>query len=351
MPTKIVNIPYGKKNPYQDMMYSACGPEFSLTAPRNAPLSEFAKADFQPENGIIHIHWDDRLFPEPEFGRPETSFHAARIGLKQYQANGGRLIWTIHNQFAHSEEGETIHFRENRRQLAQIVDLIHVHTPHAGQHMVSEYGADPDKLRLIPHPSYLSVYEPAVQTLQRPMAIRDHTRFLTFGTMRSSRELDRLQHASKKLTNRGYEFHLSVVGRVFPSGRRLMRRMQANPNISVVPDRIPDDKIPSVFSQAHAYMLPSTTTFTSGTAMLAQTFGLPIIGPDIEPHKQTTPEACHDLLYPVENPRGLIRTMIRVIGMSEEELAEKRQACLDFAEKRHPDRVSNDLKRALSELV
>ncbi|MBO9445590.1 glycosyltransferase family 4 protein [Ruegeria sp. R14_0] len=351
MPTNVVNIPYGTKNPYQNMMYSACAPEFNLSGPRTVLFSEFAQPEFQAENEIIHIHWDDRLFGNPESEEENTIFPIAFDRLRQFQANGGRIIWTIHNKFAHAAADQSAIFCESRRQLAQLVDLVHVHTPNAKHHMISEYGTNPDKLRLIPHPSYLGVYEPAEHTLNRPLPLRDTTRLLTFGAMRGSRELDRLQQATQKLTNRGYEFHLSVVGRVFRSGRRLARRIQRNPNNTVVADRIPDEEVAHVFSQAHAYVLPSTTTFTSGTAMLAQTFGLPLIGPDIDPHKQTTPEACHDLLYPAQNPRGLIRMLMRVIAMSDAELIEKRKACFEFAIAREPARISNDLKMALSELL
>ncbi len=352
MPTKVVNIPYGKMNPYQDMMYSACEPEIDLNPVQTVDFDQYARPEFQAENGVIHIHWDDRLFRDVsgDIDHSDPLFSKARDSLKIFRQNGGRIIWTIHNQIAHSHRGTSDRFIENRRQLADLVDLIHVHTPHAKSHVIEEYQADPDKIRLIPHPSYLGVYESVQSTLQRAMEPRNATRFLTFGAMRGNRELDRLQTAAKKLTNRGREFHLSVVGRAPRASQRLIRRMQTNPNITVVSSRIPDEEIPSVFSQAHVYVLPSTTTFTSGTAMLAQSFGLPIIAPDIEPHRQTTPESCHDLLYSAQNPRGLIRMMMRVMEMSDDELDEKRRACFEFALERDPAHISRELKHVLLEM-
>ncbi len=350
MPTNVANIPFGTKNPYQKMMYSACGPEFNLTTSKNVEFSEFAHPDFQEENRILHLHWDDRLFRES--GEDDAlKFQQVRAHLDRFKQNGGRLIWTIHNQQAHSHGDANDLFSENRRALTKMADLIHVHTPHAWAYMISEYGAESEKLRLIPHPSYLGVYEHAEVSMARPLAPRQITRFLTFGAMRGNRELERLHLAARKLTNRGHAFHVSIAGRVFRKGRRLARRLDGIANVSVIADRIPDSEIPQLFSQAHVYVLPSTTTFTSGTAMLAQTFGLPIIGPDIEAHKQTTPEACHDLLYPAQNPRGLIRMMMRMMEMSDAELNEKRLACFEFAVQRDPMRVSGLLKNALSELV
>ncbi|WP_170467102.1 glycosyltransferase family 4 protein [Ruegeria arenilitoris] len=353
MPTKVVNISFSNQNPYQRMMYSACRPEYELVPARNEDILRFAEPEFQAEHKIAHLHWDDRLFrASRKRGESQhTVFLNGRDSLIRFKDAGGRIIWTIHNRHAHAKGAQSDNFGDYRLQLAELADLIHVHTPNAEQHMIEEYGVDPDKIRLIPHPSYLGVYEPSDRTLNRRMAPRDVTRFLTFGAMRGNREIDRVEHATKKLTTRGYAFHFSVVGRVFSGGRRIARRMQANPNVSVVPERIMDSDIPQVFSTAHVYVLPSTTTFTSGTAMLAQAFGLPIIAPDIESHRQTTPEACHDLLYSTENPRALIRMMQHVMKLPDEELAKKRKACFDFAIEREPAHLSKELKSALSEFL
>lgn len=352
MQTRVLNIPYGTKNPYQNMMYSACEPEFSLAAMKQLNFAEIAKPEFQTEHGILHIQWDDRLFPIKDGEDPANNalFQDAVSGLELYKSNGGRVIWTIHNRTAHSAREGNDGFHAARRKLAELVDMIHVHTPNARQHMIAQYDAEPNKICLIPHPSYLGVYESAEITLARLMQPRDQTHFLTFGAMRGNRELDRLHFAIRKLTNRGFDFHMSVVGRVFRPSRRLVRRLDAISNVTVIGERVEDEAIPSVFSQAHAYVLPSTQTFTSGTAMLAMTFGLPVVAPDIEPHRQTTPDSCHDLLYPAQNPRGLIRMMMKVMEMSDSELAEKRRACFEFAQERAPERISRKLAEALTVL-
>ncbi|WP_171208966.1 MULTISPECIES: glycosyltransferase family 4 protein [unclassified Ruegeria] len=350
MPTKALNIPYGTKNPYQNMMYSACGPAFSLAAMNPIDFSVFAEPEFQAEHGIIHIQWDDRLFPVSSETGNNPNFAKAVDGLNQFKENGGKIIWTIHNRAAHATPEGSEAFHAMRRKLSELVHLIHVHTAHARAHMITNYATPPEKIRVIPHPSYLGVYESAATTLARPLSNRDQTRFLTFGTMRGNRELDKLHVAAAKLTHRGYDFHLSVVGRVFRSGRRMARRLAAIPNVQVIDRRVEDDEIPQLFSQAHAYVLPSTQTFTSGTAMLAQTYGLPLIAPDIEPHQQTIPDDCRDLLYPAQNDRGLIRMMRRVMQMSDLELNQKRKICFDFAQMRKPVHMSELLTTALEDL-
>ncbi len=352
-PTKVANIPFGTGNPYQHMMYQKCGPEFILRGARNGEFATFGQPEFRKQHGIVHLHWDDRLFQSKD-GLADSHilrFQIAHDNLSQFQDNGGRVIWTIHNQVAHSNPGEIELFRASRIQLTKLVDLIHVHTPHAKKHMIKEYNADPKKIRLIPHPSYLDVYEDSQITLNRPLPARNKTRFLTFGTMRGGRELNILHAAVAKLSRRGYDFRLHVAGKVFPANRRVIRQLQSVDTVDVTDTRIPNEDIPEVFAQAHAYVLPSAQTFTSGTAMLALSFGLPIIAPDTAAHRDTTPEACHDLLYQPHNARGLIRMLRHVMQMTDQELSEKRQACFDFATARHPENVSQMLANTLKELV
>ncbi|WP_051927649.1 glycosyltransferase family 4 protein [Ruegeria halocynthiae] len=353
IPTKIVNVPYGVQNPYQNMMYSACKPEFILTSGKKMSFTEFAAPAFQTEHGCVHIHWDDRLFSLGDHATEDQKilFQQATESLRQYKINGGRILWTIHNRHAHSGTGVSESFREGRRQLAELVDIIHVHTPHAMQHMIDTYQADPEKMRLIPHPSYLGVYEDTLTTLDRAFPTRDKTRFLTFGTMRGSRELDKLHVAAAKLSRRDYDFHVHVAGKVFPASRRVIRGLQNIDAVTVTGTRIPNEDIPKVFAQAHAYILPSTQTFTSGTAMLALSFGLPIIAPDTAAHRGTTPESCHDLLYQPHHTKGLIRMIRHVIQMTDEELSERRQACFDFAQARAPHVISGQLKRVFEDMI
>jgi beta-1,4-mannosyltransferase len=129
----------------------------------------------------------------------------------------------------------------------------------------------------------------------------------------------------------------------------MLRLLNTNPNIDLRTDRIPDEEIPEIFGASHVFLAPYQSMFTSGSVMLALTFGLPIIGPNIRELRETTPEACHDLLYDPASPRGLIRSMLQFIEMSDTDLRKVRMACFEFAKERGPDICSAEIAKLLTQ--
>ncbi|WP_419739263.1 hypothetical protein [Ruegeria sp.] len=117
--------------------------------------------------------------------------------------------------------------------------------------MISEYGADASRIHVISHPSYLGSYESQDITLARPMPDRSPNEFLFFGMFRGEKGAERIRDAAAKLTKRDYDDRLNMYGKAFSSQRRLLRRLGWNENISLGTDRIPDEEIPQVFSNAH----------------------------------------------------------------------------------------------------
>ncbi len=100
--------------------------------------------------------------------------HKAELSIDSYRAQGGRLVWTIHNarpQKVINLDG----FLQARQSLVKRADAIHVHAPHARDHMISEYRDDPSRIHVISHPSYLRSHEPQNITLARPMPVRSPT--------------------------------------------------------------------------------------------------------------------------------------------------------------------------------
>jgi len=124
------------------------------------------------------------------------------------------------------------------------------------------------------------------------------------------------------------------------------------PNANLSGEAIADDEIPALFGKSHFYLAPFNDLFTSGTVMLALSYGLPVIGPNTPEMRETTPKACHDMLYTNDdNPRRLMQWMLNAMDMPKEELAHKRQACFEFAQSRSPLAMSKILGRAIGSLA
>jgi len=349
--TRVVNIPCVRANPYQELLYRHAAPRYGLAAGDKAMLADPEGPLARGEARLLHLHWDDRIFGRGDDVAANRR-HARRVldTLAAFRRAGGGILWTIHNRRAHHEiDGATFH--EARAALCDLAHVIHVHAPHAAAHMVETYGADPARIRVIAHPSYLGAYEPAAVTLSRPMPAGGPRDFLFFGTFRKEKGADALLGAARIMTRHGAAYRLRMIGRAFGGSRRLLRRFGDNPDVETRTDRVPDAEIPGIFAAAHAFPAPYSSLFTSGSAMLAQTYGLPVIGPDIRELRETVPEANHALLYDPAAPRGLVRMMKRVAAMPEAVLQRHRDACFAFARARAPEAIGPRVAAALDEIA
>lgn len=341
---KILCLPSAGNNPYQSLLYCEASKTAEIDYAGPGGLSNLNADDYES----VHLHWDDRIFGRGETAEDNQELLRESVDiLTAFKANGGRIIWTIHNRVPHkARDLET--FEEGRRQLSKLADVIHVHADHAADYMINTYGTARDKIAVIPHPSYLGSYEPDKTTLNRELAQSEAAQFLFFGMFRGDKGVHEIREVAGKLTKRGYDYKLRMYGKAFGSQARLIRLLEANPNIDLRTDRIPDEEVPEIFGTSHVFLAPYRSLFTSGSVMLALTFGLPIIGPNVRELRETTPEECHELLYDPDSPRGLIRSMIAFTALNHTEIQTYRKACLDFAKARAPEIIGKDISKALN---
>ncbi|WP_322890242.1 MULTISPECIES: glycosyltransferase family 4 protein [unclassified Yoonia] len=329
-------------------MYGPAGPYVPLAGAKD--LGQLAQYAAGQNNPVLHLHWDDRMFGRDD--EPDANqTHAQTLvnHLTAFKHAGGKIFWTIHNKRAHFErDAET--FAWGRGQLCALADLVHVHALHAARHMIEDWGVAPEKIRIIRHPSYLGAYEPAEVTLARPLPPSPTRRFVFFGTMRGNKGIALLPEAIARLAKHRPDFDLLIAGKTM---RRAMRRMQPMidlPQVSVRDGFIPDADVPAIFAAGQVFLAPFGDFFTSGSVMLAQTFGLPVIGPDREEMRAITPPANHDLLYDGQRPKPLVQMMKRLIDMPDDELQERREICLQFAVQTRSERICEAFTQTMRSL-
>ena len=286
--TKMLCLPSAGGNPYQSLLYSRLPETIDIEFAGPGDLNRLTESGFD----IVHIHWDDRIFGRAADAiANETHLRQSLKTLRSFKNAGGRIVWTIHNDAPHKAR-HTPTFEKGRRALSELADVIHVHAEHAADHMVSDYGTPKRKIRVVPHPSYLGAYEPAKATLARRLN-KDKTRqFLFFGMFRGPKGVHAIQDVAGKLTKRGVPFHVRMDGKAFSSQARLLRRLDANPNVDLRTNRIPDEEIPEIFGASQVFLAPYQSMFTSGSVMLALTFGLPIIGPSLRELRDSLRDVC-----------------------------------------------------------
>lgn len=300
-------------NPYQTLLYSAIQARYELAKGTPEEALDILKRDGR---GIFHIQWE-----ESSLIHCDTRYTARRAReryirqLEEYRTAGGKIIWTVHNLMPH-ELKYTDTFMTFRRQLASIADRILVHNSYSIEVLERQAGLmDRDKIRVLPHPSYLGVYEPIERTLaQEKNKPLNPDALLFFGKVRTYKGVSNmLRNLPQSFTDQhGIKLHIRGQPlRAESEEREIKAQIQSRTDLVCNLRRVPSSDIAALFRSVGAIVLPYTRFLTSGVAVLGLTLGVPVVAPDTSQMRELFPAAAHDLLF---NPRSVLDFRRSVLG-------------------------------------
>ena len=171
-----------------------------------------------------------------------------------------------------------------RQQIADRADAIHVMCDATADLVSATYTLPADKVRVIPHPSYIDVYPNLVtqSAARADLGLRpEHKVVAFFGGIRPYKGIDVLLDVFEEVAQIAPETRLLVVG---PPGRfaeveDLQDRCEANPSILATFNRVAGADVQVFLNAADAVVLPHRSVLNSGSVMLAFSFGRPVIAP------------------------------------------------------------------------
>lgn len=307
---------YRRSNPYQSLLYAAL-------PSRRAVFEDLAAAHARLRrkgNGIFHLHWTAPLFKG--IWTEETFYEHAKAYLEQltaYQADGGRILWTIHNVLPHVrlfKEAE-IWFRA---QLAEVVDRIHVHDAAAIDQITKFFPLPEDKITVAAHGHMIGAYRArSLRNLLKPGLTRK--RLGLFGAEPVAAVIGQLR------ANKGIEDFLTAVpdapvqallaGRVTP--KKAFTDFTARCEKLGIAYRdgfIPSDQMTTVFGLADMIVLPYREVLTSGSLVLALSMGKPVILPDLPSFEPLKDKPFADFYRP-GTPETMTAALSRMAAQSD----------------------------------
>ena len=331
---------YRKDNPYQQLLADGLanlGVEvnFSQGYRRGLPLWRAWRT--RPGRQVLHLHWlSPYLRGNGIVARIAYSLRML-IDVGLIRASGGSVVWTIHNRISHESRWPRLE-RWLQRRLARAVDGIVVHSHAALAELRRDMPLPADKTRVIPHGHYRTVYGPPIdpQSARAALRIPNAGRFyLCFGMLRPYKGIERLIEDWQKAVSRGSGDTLMIAGKSLDENFAARLRMLAAgcDSVRIHNGFVPDSDVPIYFSAADLVVLPFSRILTSGSLLLAMSYGKPVIAPRFAGIAETMGDA-DDLLYDPEDPKGLERSIGRSTFLPLRALQEKtRQVCdrLDWA--------------------
>lgn len=267
---------------------------------------------------LLHVHWLSFLYFDPA-SRART---AARLGklhalLSLAKARGARILWTVHNLYPHDGGSQTLAHRVGRRIIVRHADTVLVHGASAAVIVARELGVPLSRLRVGHHGHWIGRYpnDAGRDRCRRELAIPVETfLYLFLGRCRPYKGLESLIQAFAAVPAPS---RLMIAGKF--SSQHYLSEVRALAGqargVEIVAQSVPDERLQVYLNAADCVVLPYRAVLTSGAAMLAQSFGRPVVAPDLGSLRDHVAPAC-GVLYPADDPQGLSRALVEVRSRS-----------------------------------
>lgn len=293
-----------RDNPYCELLYRHVA-ALGVPVAGDARLEPGWLARRRDEVGVLHLHWPEFYYRNPDGSVSARSLGAFVAGVVSALRLGYRIVWTVHNARPHEPR------RADRLVRALLLRACApvVHCEAARRSL----GAAAARATVIPHGSYAGWYRDEVSRDDARARLglpADARVLLAFGQIRPYKALAPLLHAVRALHRP--DVHLVIAGR--PSdpttGDQLERLVGelADPRLHLHLGHVPDDEVQLYFRACDLVVLPYRRILTSGAAVLALTFGRGLVVPRLGCLAELEDDGCA-LTFDAADDRSLAATL------------------------------------------
>jgi len=311
--------PHYRSNPYQRLLYAKAGREVEFcVGPIEAAL-RIVREGKQPGQMTFHLHWLNFLFVDAD-SQADAKARVAEFlkHVKQFKAHGGRLIWTIHNTLSHDMPYVDLE-RQLSQQLAKLADVLHFHSGASVAEVEQAFDIPRDKVRIVPHGAYIGAYPDFVSRDQARRALgldRQDDVILFTGQIRPYKGVESLVQSFRKiLVERPNALLLiagaasfDLMGAIDPA---LLAAEQAR--IHFVDRFLEDGELQLFFRAADIAVYPYQKILTSGSMLLALSYGLPVVIPEVGMTADVLREQEAGLLYDGDGAEAALEHALRLM--------------------------------------
>ncbi len=305
---------YSDSNPYQTALIEAIETHEVDITPIEveglAPLLSAWRRNGQPD--VVHLHWLHKFIIPSGQSTLLSLVLSVRLlfVILVLRVRGIAIIWTVHNVLDHERTAPRIETL-TRHTVARLADRIIVHCDQAKSIITDAYRLPPtvaEQIIVIPHGNFEGHYG-------TPNRVEHQTDlvFLYFGMIRPYKNVPTLIETFRELE--AQDVHLDVVGS--PWSEELAAEIRAaagdDDRITLELSFVPDEDVADYFERADAVVLPFDRVLTSGSAILAMTFGRPVVAPAYG----CLPELLGEfggILYDETTDRALYRALEKASG-------------------------------------
>ncbi|MEW5871686.1 MAG: glycosyltransferase family 4 protein [Chloroflexota bacterium] len=282
---------------------------------RFLPLRAIFQACGWPPRRLVHLHWIGSYTIKPYLWQTLLAAPFFLLELALLKALGYKLVWTIHDYYAHHGNQFLRIDRWLRRLTARLVDAIIIHSQAAGEQASRLYGL-PERHRRKMHPiplgHYLGSYPNRLaQAEARAKLSLPPGDFLygLFGYICPYKGVLPLVHAFRQLP--GDELRLLIAGKPLEAafGQVVADAAAGDERIDLRLAFIPGESLQVYLNAVDVVVLPFEPCPAASSLLLAMSFGKAVIASaDIASAVETLPPHG-GLIYDAGDPQGLRRAL------------------------------------------
>lgn len=288
---------YSRSNPYQKLLYASARNKVEiLSGDIDAAIrliEDLPNLGGAAGSMTFHLHWLNFLFVGIEDPEQAEKIKDHFIGrLRKFTSLGGRLVWTIHNTLSHDSPFIDIE-RDLSEQIVELADTLHLHSEASIEEVEEAFALDRSKITISPHGSYVGTY-PDFVTKDDARALLGYEKtddiVLFTGQIRPYKGTNQLIEAMRTILRDRPKARLVLAG-----AAQINPLKELDPHLSDfeksridLSNRFLDDMEMQVFFRAaDIAVYPYNKVLTSGSLLLALSFGVPTVVPEVGMTRET----------------------------------------------------------------
>lgn len=309
---KVIFFPEWPDNPYQKLLIEnleQLGVQLVHSDYKGKifPLSR----TIEDKPDILHLHSLYPLFLSPNPIKTLIRGVVALCQLLILKQMGVKIVWTAHD-LKHHENSQINIDKVFTTVFARITHAIIAHGETAKQEVAKVFKLkNHQKIFVIPHGNYINYYEnkiASVEARERLELSKANFVLLFLGLIRPYKGVPELTDAFKQLHGNG--IHLVIAGKVttIELAEEIKQKTLNHENIHFIPGFVPDDEIQLYMNACDVVALPYRDILTSGSIVLAMSFGRACIAP-LRGCIGDMLNASGAFLYDPNNEKGLLQAI------------------------------------------
>jgi beta-1,4-mannosyltransferase len=272
-------------NPYGPLLAIAMAKLGHAFFPGNYDFTRKWLDASREDSDVLHINWLHHFYRAADLETSVRNLKRFTNNLQHAHSLGYQIVWTFHNLYPHERPFPEID-HDAQGMMCQVADEVIAHCQYAADRC-SELFYRPDHLSVIPHGNYIDAYPSEVTkaNARERLGIPSDARVYAFsGNARPYKGIDRLVDTFRQIAQPGE--HLLLMMRHFPLNPQYaldyVELAKGSDNITAVSsDFFERSEFQNYMNAADVAVLPFVDVLTSGSAILALSFGLPVVLPQL----------------------------------------------------------------------